>query len=190
MKVQPLQLTLLLPAVTLALTAGNSGTPSGTLGGSLTLTAGTASPSGQQSSIQILGSDTAALGGDIILTSTGQIVAGAAVVASQGLMVNGLFTAAGDIELGMSNSQMVAVNAQATFSSPLTANAAVTANDALTVQGLLKADDATLTGALTVHGNTIIGERPHESYYQFCCQMQVIACQHPVKWMLFYPFLH
>ena len=153
--------------MTLALTAGNSDTSNGTLGGSLTLTAGTASSSGQQSSIQILGTDAAASGGDITLTSTGQIIAQAPLSARQGLTVSGLFTATGDLVLGTSSSQVVNVHAEANFIAPLTANAAVTANDALTVQGLLKANDATLTGTLTVHGNTIIGEQPPRNQHEF-----------------------
>ena len=145
--------------MTLALTAGSSETSSGSVGGSLTLTAGTASPAGQQSSVQILGTNTAGLGGDIILSSTGQITANAALIASQGATVSGPLAAAGNTVLGTSSSQTVVVNAKTTFQSPVVANAALTANGAVTVAGPLSVYDADMAGMLSVHGNIALGKQ-------------------------------
>lgn len=145
----------------LALVAGDSsGTGAAALGGSVTISAGTASAGGQQSSLQLLGTDSTGSNGNILLSSTGNILLQSPVFATSSstlgttatdtMTVNalaafqaaasvaGAFTAQSNVTLGESSAQSLTVNAQTTFapsSEPITANAAVLANSNLAVAG-------------------------------------------------------
>ena len=166
-----------LPAGSLFLAAGDSsGTAPPSQGGKVTVVAGTASPGGERSSLQLLDTSPSGTGGDILLSSTSNIVLQSPVLAtasstfgtaaSDTFVVNaaatfeadtslaGALAAHGDITLGDSNAQRLTVNAQTTFGSssgPITVNAPVAANSDLAVSGT------------TVLGNTIVGSNSSQS---------------------------
>ncbi|KAL3159988.1 hypothetical protein ABBQ38_010376 [Trebouxia sp. C0009 RCD-2024] len=155
--------TLVLQAATgnLLLNAGDSlATTPPSQAGQVTVAAGTASPGAERSSLQLLDTDPSGRGGDILVSSTGNIVLQAPVVAtassafgttaSDTLLVNaaatfaadtsvaGVLAAHGDITLGDNGTQRLTVNAQTTFAStsgPVRVNAALAAASYLTVSG-------------------------------------------------------
>ena len=159
------------------LVAGDSlGTSPPSQAGKVTVAAGTASPGGEYSSLQLLDTNPSGTGGHILLSSTGNIVLQAPVIAtvsstfgtaaSDTFLVNAAATfeadtsvaaslaAHGDVTLGASSSQLLTVNAESTFHSPTTftstapisASAAIAATNAVTVGGLLTATGNTALG--------------------------------------------
>ncbi|KAL3159984.1 hypothetical protein ABBQ38_010372 [Trebouxia sp. C0009 RCD-2024] len=168
--------TLVLQAATgtvagnLLLAAGDSlATTPPSQAGQVTVTAGTASPGTERSSLQLLDTEPSGTGGDILVSSTGNIVLQAPVIAtassafgttaSDTFLVNaaatfavdtsvaGALAAHGDITLGDNSAQRLIVNAQTTFASasgPVRVNAPLAAASDLTVSGTTVLANTTL----------------------------------------------
>lgn len=169
------------PAGSLSLYAGNSSSSAASsIGGSITIAAGTASASGSTpfSFINVLGTNSIGTAGHISIFSTGTVmvqspllVTGSATVGSAAsdvftvnaaLVASAAFTASsdmvvsGDIMLGAAAGlQTLTVNAATTFTAAagsVIADAAFVANAVFTANSALLANDN-----LTVLGNTILG---------------------------------
>ncbi|DBB09662.1 TPA: hypothetical protein ACH3X3_001309 [Trebouxia sp. C0006] len=129
----------------LALVAGgSSGTGTSALGGSVTIAAGTASAGGQHSILQLQGTDSTGSDGNILLSSTGNILLQSPVYATSSstfgttaadtMTVNalaafqaaasvaGAFTAQGNVTLGESNAQSLTVKCPDHLCAKLRAN--------------------------------------------------------------------
>ena len=163
----------------LFLVAGDSsGTTPPSQGGGVTVAAGTASPKGEHSSLQLLDTDASGTRGDILLSSTGDIVLQSPVIAaasstfgtaaSHSFLVHAAATfeadtsvaaslaAHGDVTLGNSSAQHLTVNAQTTFASssgPITMNAPVVAKS-----------DLGISGTTVLGGNTTVGSNSSQSF--------------------------
>ena len=129
-----------------SLVAGDSsGTTPPATGGQISIAAGTASPGGQRSSLLLLGTGPTGSGGNIILSSTGNILLESPVIATgsstfgtvssdtftvnadailaSAASVAGAFAAHGDVTLGDSGTQSLTVNAQTIFGAATTFSA-------------------------------------------------------------------
>ena len=170
-------LTFLL-AGNLLLVAGDSlGTSPPSQAGQVTVAGGTASPGGKHSSLQLLDTNPSGTGGDILLSSTGNIVLQSPVIAtasstfgtlaSHTFLVNAAATfeadtsiaaslaAHGDVTLGDSSTNRLTVNAQTTFASssdPIIANAPIAAKS-----------DLDVSGTTVLSGNTTVGSNSSQT---------------------------
>lgn len=166
-------------AGSLFLFAGDSsGTTPPSPGGQVAVAAGTASPGGQHSSLQLLDTNPSGTGGDILLSSTGNIVLQSPVIVtasstigtagSDALLVNAAATfkadtsveaalvAHGNITLGDNNARQLTINAQTVFASssgPITMNAPIAAKS-----------DVDVSGTTVLGGNTTVGSNSSHSF--------------------------
>lgn len=162
----------------LLLLAGDSlGSSPPSQGGQVTVAAGTASPGGEHSSLQLLDTSPLGSGGDILLSSTGNIILQSPVIAtasstfgtaaSDTFLVKSAATfqaetsvaaplaAHGDITLGDSDAQRLTVNAQTTFASssgPIVINAPIAAKS-----------DLAVSGTTVLAGNTTVGSNSNQT---------------------------